>query len=165
MTPEKLWWWSVRLHQRGFTPLARVLKLINFQVFHAVLPYECELHPDVTLWHRGAGTVIHPNTRIGRRVTIAHNVTITSGSQEKGSPLAVHLGDDVLVGAGALVRPKHGHALYVGAGAQIGAHAVVVRDVPPGGVMVGPVATLREAPARHDVAREDVAAVEHVDEA
>lgn len=144
MRPERLWWWSTRLHRKRLTPLARVLKAANFFLFHAVLPYECEIHPDVTLWHRGLGTVIHPNTRIGRLVSIGHGVTITAGSQEPGSQLAVHLGDDVVVGTGALVRPKRGHALHVGDGAQIGAHAVVVRDVPPGGVMVPPVASLRE---------------------
>lgn len=143
MRPERLWWWSTRLHRKRLTVLAKLLKAVNFQIFHAILPYECEIHPDVTLWHRGAGTVIHPNTRIGRRVKIGHGVTITAGSQEPGSPLAVFLGDDVVVGAGALVRPKRGHALRVGDGAQIGAHAVVVKDVPPGGVMVPPVATLR----------------------
>lgn len=143
MRPERLWWWSTRLHRKRLTVLAKLLKAVNFQIFHAILPYECEIHPDVTLWHRGAGTVIHPNTRIGRRVKIGHGVTITAGSQEPGSPLAVFLGDDVVVGAGALVRPKRGHALHVGDGAQIGAHAVVVKDVPPGGVMVPPVATLR----------------------
>lgn len=145
MTPERLWWWSTRLHRRGLTPLAKVLKVVNFQVFHAVLPYECQIHPDVTLWHRGAGTVIHPNTRIGRRVKIGHNVTITAGSQEPGSPLAVHLGDDVVVGAGSLIRPKRGNALHVGDGAKVGAHAVVVRDVPPGAVVVPPVGIVREA--------------------
>lgn len=144
MKPETLWWWSTRLHRRGLTPLAKLLKLVNFQVFHAILPYECEIHPDVTLFHRGAGTVIHPNTRIGRRVKIGHGVTITAGSQEPGSPLAAFIGDDVMVGTGSLIRPKRGHALRVGDGAQIGAHAVVVRDVPPGGVMVPPVAMLRE---------------------
>ncbi len=143
MRPERLWWWSTRLHRRGWTPLARVLKAVNFQVFHAILPFECEIERDVTLWHRGTGTVIHPNTRIGHRVTIGHGVTITAGSQEPGSPLAVYLDDDVVVGAGSLVRPKRGHALHVGAGARIGAHAIVVKDVPPGGVMVPPAATLR----------------------
>ncbi|QTE29640.1 LbetaH domain-containing protein [Pengzhenrongella sicca] len=147
MTPEKLWWWSVRLHRRGLTPLARVLKELNFHLFHAVLPYECDIQPDVTLWHRGVGTVIHPNTRIGRRVTIAHGVTISAGARQLGSPLAVFLGDDVLVGAGALILPKRGHALHVGAGAKIGAHAVVASDVPPGGIMLPPTASLRVAAA------------------
>lgn len=141
MRPEKLWWWSTRLHRRRLTVLARILKAVNFQLFHAILPYECDIHPDVTLWHRGAGTVIHPSTRIGRRVKIGHGVTITAGSQEPGSPLATVIGDDVVVGAGSLVRPRQGHALHVGDGAQIGAHAVVVDDVPPGAVLVPPKAT------------------------
>ena len=138
MRPEKLWWWSTRLHRRHLTFAARLLKAVNFQVFHAVLPYECDIQPDVTLWHRGAGTVIHPNTRIGRRVKIGHNVTITAGSQEPGSPCATVIGDDVVVGAGCLVRPRRGRALHVGDGAQIGAHAVVVDDVPPGAVLIPP---------------------------
>ena len=143
MRPETLWWLSCRLHGRRLTPLARVLKALNFLVFHAVLPYECDVPRDVTLWHHGLGTVVHPNTRIGHRVKIGHNVTITAGSQAPGSDLAVVLGDDVVVGTGALVRPRRGHRLVVGDGAQIGAHAVVVRDVPPGAVMVPPVAEMR----------------------
>ncbi|KQS96962.1 hypothetical protein [Cellulomonas sp. Leaf395] len=143
MRPETLWWLSCRLHRRRLTPAARLLKALNFLLFHAVLPYECDVPRDVTLWHHGLGTVVHPNTRIGHNVKIGHNVTITAGSQSRGSALAVVLGDGVVVGTGALVRPRRGHRLLVGDGAQIGAHAVVVRDVPPGAVMVPPVAHMR----------------------
>ena len=142
MRPELLWWWSTRLHRHRLTLLARVLKALNFALFHAVLPYECEIHRDVTLWHRGLGTVIHPNTRIGRGVSIGHNVTITAGSQEPGSQLATFIGDGVVVGAGSLVKPKRGSALHVGDGARIGAHAVVTKDVARGAVMVPPVAVV-----------------------
>lgn len=144
MRPELLWWWSTRLHRRRLTLFARVLKALNFALFHAVLPYECEIQRDVTLWHRGLGTVIHPSTRIGHRVSIGHNVTITAGSQQPGSELATFIGDDVVVGAGSLIKPKRGSALHVGAGAQIGAHAVVTKDVAPGAVMVPPVAVARD---------------------
>ena len=92
MRPETLWWLSCRLHRRRLTPLARLLKALNFLLFHAVLPYECDVPRDVTLWHHGLGTVVHPNTRIGHRVKIGHNVTITAGSQSPGSELAVSLG-------------------------------------------------------------------------
>lgn len=146
MTPERLWWWSTRLHRHRLTPLARLLVAVNLRVWRAMLPYECEIHPDVRLWHRGAGTVILPNTRIGRRVKIGHGVTITAGSQEPGSPWAVYLGDDVVVGAGSLLRPGRGNALHVGDGARIGAHSIVVSDVPAGGVMVPSAAVLRVPP-------------------
>jgi serine O-acetyltransferase len=143
MRPETLWWLSCRLHRRRLTLLARVLKGLNFLLFHTVLPYECDIPRDVTLWHHGLGTVIHPNTRIGHRVKIGHNVTITAGSQAPGSELAVVLGDDVVVGTGALVKPRRGRRLLVGDGAQIGAHAVVVDDVPAGALMLPPVAQER----------------------
>lgn len=147
MRPETLWWMSCRLHRSRLTPLARVLKAVNFLLFHAVLPYECDVPRDVTLWHHGLGTVVHPNTRIGRRVKIGHNVTITAGSQAAGSDLAVVLGDDVVIGTGALVKPRRGHRLLVGDGAQVGAHAVVVDDVPAGALMLPPVAQRRERTA------------------
>jgi len=143
MRPETLWWLSCRLHRRGLTPVARVLKGLNFLLFHAVLPYECDIPRDLTLLHHGLGTVVHPNTRIGHRVKIAHNVTIAAGSQTPGSELATVLGDDVVVGTGALLKPRRGHRLVVGDGAHIGAHAVVVDDVPAGALMLPPVAQQR----------------------
>lgn len=138
MRPERIWWWSTRLHRRGMTPLAKMLKLFNFLVFHAVLPYEVDLQPDIVLFHRGTGTVIHPNTTIGRRVFIGHAVTTSAGSQDVGSPHRVIVEDDVVLGAGSFVSARTGTSLTVGAGAQVGAHAVVTRDVRPGARMVGP---------------------------
>jgi serine O-acetyltransferase len=142
MRPERLWWWSHVLHRRGLRPLAAVLKTVNFVVFHTVLPPECAVSPDVTLYHRGLGTVVHPNTRIGRRVSIGHGVTIAAGSQEPGSPLAVHVGDDVVISAGCFIRPRRGRALTIGAGARLAAHSIVVDDVPAGARVVPPVATV-----------------------
>jgi len=143
MGPERIWWWSTRAHRRGWTPLAKVLKLVNFLAFRAVLPYECEIERDVTLMHRGLGTVVHPLTRVGRGVRIGHGVTITGGSHEPGSPHRVILGDGVEVGAHACVSPRWGRALTVGEGARIGINAVVIDDVAPGMRMIAPLADAR----------------------
>jgi serine O-acetyltransferase len=146
VSPEHLWYLSSRLHKRGWIIGARALKVLNFLLFHTVLPYEIDVPKDVRLFHRGLGTVIHPNTKIGRSVTIGHNVTITAGSQDIGSALAVTLEPGCLVGSGSVIRCKRGASLRVGEGAQIGVNAVVTQDVPPHAVVLAPASTI--APRR-----------------
>ncbi|MCE4268195.1 serine acetyltransferase [Rhodococcus globerulus] len=118
--------------------MAKVLKTVNFMLFRSILPYECEIQPDITLWHRGLGTVIHPNSTIGERVTIGHGVTFGASSNEIGSPLRVFIGDDVVVGAHAYIAGTKGRPIRIGRGAMIGAHAIVVEDVAENTKMVGP---------------------------
>ena len=47
------------------------------------------------------------------------------------------VGDDVEIGAGAVLVCKRGHSLHIGDGARVGAGAVVTSDVPPGVTVVG----------------------------
>lgn len=50
----------------------------------------------------------------------------------------VEIGDDVFVGAGAVIRNgKRDQRLTIGNGAVIGMGAVIVSDVPPGAIMLG----------------------------
>jgi serine O-acetyltransferase len=120
MKPETLWYWSTRLHRRGLTPLARVLKLANYVLFRAVLPYQCEIHPDIELLHHGLGVVVHENTRIGRGVCIGHESTL-SGTD---------VGDGTFIGAGVKIATTKGHRIRIGEHCQIGLGAIVTRDVP-----------------------------------
>ncbi len=132
MRPERLWYWSTRLHQRGLTPLAKLLKAVNFLVYNAVLPYECRVRPDVVLWHKGLGTVVHPNTIIGRGVRISHNVTVAAGTWQIGDGVTVTIEDEVVLGVGSVVIAREGKPLRLGRGAVVGANATVTRDVPSG---------------------------------
>jgi serine acetyltransferase len=79
--------------------------------------------------HHGMGLVIHADAVIGELVTLRQGVTVgaVSGS---GAPI---LEKGVDVGAGAMILG----AITIGAGARIGAGAVVMRDVPSGRVVVG----------------------------
>ncbi|MGY1659592.1 hypothetical protein ACI78Q_00015 [Geodermatophilus sp. SYSU D00705] len=156
MKPEKLWWWSTLLYRRGLTPVAKLLKALNFLIFKAVLPYECDIQPDVVLWHRGVGTVVHPNTTIGRRVRVSHNVTIAAGTWHIGDGVQVVIGDDVVLGVGSLVIGRDGKSLTIGPGAIVGANATVTRDVPAGARVVSGRSTI--LPGDGEVPPEEVSA-------
>jgi serine O-acetyltransferase len=136
LSAESLWLVSTTLHQHGHSRSARLMKAINFYLHHGLLPVEAVISPDIRLGHHGMGVVIHPNTIIGRRVHIWHAVTIASETPP-GSRWAVRIGDDVTIGAGAIIVARGNRDLVVGAGASIGAGAVVTKDVAANTVVVG----------------------------
>jgi serine O-acetyltransferase len=99
---------------------------------------QIEIHPGATIGanlfiDHGAGVVIGETAIIGDEVTIYHGVTLGGAGPVAMGRRHPQLGDGVMVGAGAkLLGP-----ITVGAGARIGANAVVVKDVPAGAVATG----------------------------
>lgn len=82
------------------------------------------------------GIVIGDGVRIGKDVRIYQNVTIgllENTPSSEASDLYPTIGDDVIIYAGAVLAG----AITVGAGAVIGANAVITKDVPPGSVAFG----------------------------
>jgi serine O-acetyltransferase len=103
-----------------------------------------EIHPGAVVGRRffidhGMGVVIGETAEIGDDVMLYQGVTLGGRSLEKVKRHPT-LEDGVVVGAGARVLG----AITIGAGAQVGANAVVVRDVPPGAVVVGVPGRVRE---------------------
>jgi serine O-acetyltransferase len=81
----------------------------------------------------GMGTVIGETAVIGDAVTLLHQVTLGSRGDRATGKRHPTLGDGVFVGAGAkLLGP-----ILIGAGARIGANAVVLEDIPAGATAVG----------------------------
>ncbi|BBY51345.1 hypothetical protein MARA_48130 [Mycolicibacterium arabiense] len=100
--------------------------------------------------------VVDPKTKIGRYCSIAHGVRIINGNHPLGlkstnavfhNPMfglcddwigdelnALEIGNDVWIGANAVILPE---VTRVGHGAVIGAGAVVSKDVPDYGVVLG----------------------------
>ena len=76
----------------------------------------------------GNGTVIGGGSAIGNNLTIYQNATI---GYNNGFPT---IGDNVFIGAGAVVIGK----IRIGNNAKIGAGAVVIEDVPDNCTVVGP---------------------------
>jgi len=96
-----------------------------------------EIHPGARIGARlfidhGTGVVIGETAEIGDDVTLYQGVTLGGTSLHHGKRHPT-LADGVIVGSGAQVLGP----ITVGAGARIGANAVVVGDVPNGVTMVG----------------------------
>ncbi len=108
-----------------------------------------EIHPGATMGRRvvidhGMGVVIGETAVVGDDCLIYHGVTL--GGKQPGSRDAVpgarhpRIGNRVTIGAMGIVLGP----ITVGDDAIIGAHSLVLRDVPPGAVAVGVPAVVRE---------------------
>jgi serine O-acetyltransferase len=132
--------------RRFHVPLVnRVLRLITVGV------YGVEIGKDVSLGHgvyfvHTLGTVLGGDARIGDRVRFMGNNTVGT-AKDNGYPVIER---DVVVGCGARILGP----VRIGAGAVIGANAVVLRDVPEGAVAYGvPAVVSRGAACEAAVAR------------
>ena len=102
-----------------------------------------EIHPGATIGRRlfidhGMGVVIGETAEVGDDVMLYHGVTL-GGRTRDGGKRHPTLGAGVVVGAGAKVLGP----ISIGAGAAIGANAVVTKDAPEDSVLVGVPATQR----------------------
>ena len=136
MNPIALWRLSCALHRRRIPIVPRLLKTVIFLVYHAILPCEAEIGHSLSLEHYGLGIVVHPNVTIGNNVRIYHAVTLAAETWV-GSPHRIFIGDNVTIGAGAIVLARPNQSLTIGDGASVGAGSVVTRDVPAGQTVVG----------------------------
>lgn len=105
-----------------------------------------EIHPAAKLGRRlfidhGMGVVIGETASIGDDVLIYHGVTLGGVGGSKGAIRHPQIGNGVMIGSGAKLLGN----ITVGEGAQIGANAVVTRNVAANTVMVGIPARLARA--------------------
>ena len=96
-----------------------------------------EIHPGAKIGRRffidhGMGVVIGETADIGDDCTLYHGVTLGGTSWQKGKRHPTLL-DNVVVGAGAKVLGP----ITVGSGVRIGSNAVITKDVPENGTVVG----------------------------
>ena len=114
-----------------------VLKLFNRVFFSCDIAFQIDLPASTKLPHQGLGVVMHPNTILGDNCTIFQNVTL--GANGKNGGLAPQIGNEVMIGAGAVIMGD----VKVGDHAIIGANSVVLHDVPKNAVVAGIPAKLK----------------------
>lgn len=140
--------WGHRLaHSLWVKPGGKLIARIVSHINRALTGIE--IHPGAQIGRRlfidhGMGVVIGETAQVGDDVVLFHGVTLGGRSSSKGKRHPT-LGDCVVVGAGAKVLGP----VWIGDGSQIGANAVVVKDVPAGRIAVGVPAVVRPA-KRHE---------------
>ena len=128
--------WGRRLDQRAGHWTNRALMPVYWLSYRLVetltgisLPKSVEVGPGLRIWHFG-NIFIHPDVVVGANCTLRQGVTL--GNRHDDGPVP-RLGDDVELGAYAQVLG----GVRIGRGVRVGAMAVVLQDVPDGGVAVG----------------------------
>lgn len=102
------------------------------------LPWSVKVGRHVVIEHQG-GIVIHGASQIGDRCVIRQNCTLGIRRMDELDAAPI-LEDGVELGAGAVVLGK----VRIGAGARIGANAVVMIDIPAGALAVGVPARIKQ---------------------
>ncbi|WP_420383828.1 serine O-acetyltransferase [Novosphingobium sp.] len=100
-------------------------------VYGIELPYSAKVGRGVVIEHQG-GIVIHGACVIGDRCIIRQGCTLGIRTRADVGA-APTLGDDVELGAGCVILGR----IVIGAGARVGANAVVLTHIPPGASAVG----------------------------
>jgi serine acetyltransferase len=96
------------------------------------LPAKVRAGEGLVLWH-GQGLVVNPAVVLGAGVSLRQNTTIGPKMVDGANTASPVLEDGVDVGANAVIVGP----ITIGAGATVGAGAVVTRDVAPGSTVAG----------------------------
>jgi serine O-acetyltransferase len=136
--------WAHRLCHRLYRCRVPFLPRALSQAVRALT--HIEIHPGATIGRRlfidhGSAVVIGETAVIGDDVTIYHSVTLGGRGwwrDAKGSRRHPTVGDRVVIGVGAtILGPVH-----IGHDARIGAHALVLTDIPAGAHVHAPPSTV-----------------------
>lgn len=110
-------------------PYLILYKIVVFWFLHIELHWDLCVGEGLSIYH-GYCLVIHPNTKIGRYVTLRHCVTIGNNGKSCEAPV---LKDNVQVGANAIIIGP----ITIGYNAVIGSGSVVTKSVDENTVVVG----------------------------
>ncbi|WP_457962728.1 hypothetical protein M1E17_14590 [Arthrobacter sp. D1-29] len=113
----------------GFKEGAMHIQTFIFNKFNCRVPFLATIGEGTRLGIGGIGTVIHPDSVIGRDCVIAQNVTLGGRVRGNGTPI---IGNNVFIAPGAKCFGGK-----IGNNVVIGANAVVLDEVPDNCVVAG----------------------------
>lgn len=120
-------------HRSRLTWIGRLFTLLGRLLLGAYIPSSCVIGKGTQIAYGGSGIVVHRRAVIGRDCLLSPGAVIGGRAGSRDVPV---LEDGVQVYAGAKILGP----IRIGAGAVIGANAVVIHDVPPRAVLVAPLA-------------------------
>ena len=118
------------LYRRRVPLLPKIIYYFMRFAFTTSVPYTASIGRNCYFNNWGMGIVVHRRAVIGDNCRISHHVTIGGRSGHYDVPV---IGNNVQIGVGATILGP----IKVGDHALIGAHAVVIHDVPPYAVVAG----------------------------
>lgn len=116
-------------HLEGLTAGAYYIQNFIFNKYNCRVPFLARIGEGTRLGIGGIGTVIHPDSIVGRDCVIAQNVTLGSRGSTNGTPI---VGNNVFIGPGAKCFGGR-----IGSNVVIGANAVVLDEIPDDCVVAG----------------------------
>jgi len=136
--------WAVGLRN----PVARwtaskfygAMKIFILNITKVWIPPQVQIGKDFHIIHAEGSLSIHPDTIIGDRCGVMHNVTIGTNMRD-GAPI---IGDDVFIGVNSTVLGK----IRIGDRVRIGANTAVTTNVPSDSVVIGSPARIYASLAR-----------------
>lgn len=122
------------LYQKRFgrigIPFAKLIHMILFDRYCIDIPFNTHIGGGIYIPHL-QGIVVNQFATIGNNCTVFHHVTI--GASDPSKAEAPHIGDNVFIGAGAIILGD----ISIGDNAVIGAGSVITHDVQVGEIVVG----------------------------
>jgi serine O-acetyltransferase len=122
------------LHRNGHALPANLLRTVGNVLLGADFGPGMTIGTGLSMPHP-AGVTIGFGVRIGNNVTLAGGATAAARYYEvgHGEQEFATIGDDVVIGAHAVLVG----GVVIGDGAMVGANSTVLKDVPPGAVVMG----------------------------
>lgn len=146
--------WAINRRHRFARRLANLvygaLKLFVLNITKIWIPPTTTIGEDFHIIHAEGSLSIHPDTVLGDRVGVMHNVTIGT-NMAPGAPI---IGNDVFIGVNSTVLGK----IRIGDRVRIAANTAVTTNVPSDSVVVGSPAKIY--PRLSLLKRQDVAEAE-----
>lgn len=118
------------LYTHGLKPLAWLMRSWIYLIHNSYIPASCEIGQGTVFGYKGMGCVIHGRAVVGKNCMIGTNVTIGGRSGHYDVPV---IGDNVDICTGAKVLGP----IHVGNNVIIGANAVVIDDIPDNCIVGG----------------------------